>query len=202
MAWSDVASATIENEFVLLRPVVESDREAVRKIANDPDIWRYFVFRVGTDAEFESFFSAMISDQTNGTRAVYVVIEKSSGAIAGSMSFGNMAEKEARLEVGWSWLGKAYRGAGINRWAKYLLLQHAFETMGAQRVEFKTDVLNLQARAGLRNIGAQEEGVLRSFYMPCGRRRDAIFFSVLSNEWAKVKAGLLQHEKAPQEEAV
>jgi RimJ/RimL family protein N-acetyltransferase len=117
------------------------------------------------------------------------------------MSFGNMVEKEARLEIGWSWLGQDFRGKGINRWAKFLLMQHAFEILQAQRVEFKTDVLNQQARAGLRNIGAREEGVLRSFnYMPDGRRRDAIFYSVLAAEWPEVKKQLLQHEKVVQHE--
>ena len=55
-------------------------------------------------------------------------------------------------------------------------------------MEFKTDQLNTQARHGLRNIGAREEGTLRSFNpMPGGRRRDAVFFSVLKDEWPKVK---------------
>ncbi|KJY40503.1 GCN5 family acetyltransferase, partial [Streptomyces sp. NRRL B-1568] len=102
----------------------------------------------------------------------------STGRTAGSMSFGNMAEADRRLEIGWSWLGRDFRGKGVNRWAKYLLLRHAFETLGAERVEFKTDILNEQARRGLRNIGAVEEGTLRSFnFMPGGRRRDAIFYS-------------------------
>lgn len=196
MSWKENASTLLENEFVQMRPVAHSDRAAMRELARDGQIWRYFVSRVDTDEEFEAFFSGMLGDQTSGVRAVYVVVDKATGNIAGSMSFGNMLEKDARLEIGWSWLGEAFRGKGINRWAKFLLLQHAFETLGAQRVEFKTDVLNLQARAGLRNIGAREEGVLRSFnYMPGGRRRDAIFYSVLAGEWPAIKHGLLTHEK-------
>ncbi|MFI8417125.1 GNAT family N-acetyltransferase [Serratia sp. NPDC078593] len=198
MCWKTQASATLENEHVMLRPVSENDREAVRELARDSHIWRYFVFRVSNDDEFETFFNAMLSDHAAGTRAVFMVVDKSSGQIAGSMSFGNMAEKDARLEIGWSWLGEAFRGKGINRWAKYLLMRHAFETLGALRVEFKTDVLNLQARAGLRNIGAQEEGVLRSFNtMPDGRRRDAIFYSVLAAEWPNVSETLQHHAKVP-----
>ncbi|MDQ4105293.1 MAG: GNAT family N-acetyltransferase [Actinomycetota bacterium] len=96
-----------------------------------------------------------------------------------------------QLEIGWSWLGRDFRGQGINRWAKYLLLKHAFERMGAQRVEFKTDKRNDQARRGLRNIGATEEGTLRSYNpMPDGTRRDAVFYSILHAEWPSVKAQL------------
>lgn len=199
MNWKENASAVLENDQVQMRPVTEADRAAIRELAKDGHIWRYFVSRVGTDAEFDTFFSGMLADQASGARAVYVVVDKTTGAVAGSMSYGNLFEKDARLEIGWSWLGEAFRGKGINRWAKFLLLQHAFEALGAQRVEFKTDVLNFQARAGLRNIGAQEEGVLRSFnYMPGGRRRDAIFYSVLAAEWPAIKQGLLTQEKLRQ----
>jgi RimJ/RimL family protein N-acetyltransferase len=107
-----------------------------------------------------------------------------------------MAEKEKRLEIGRSWLGKEFRGAGINHWAKFLLLEYAFESLECERVEFKTDVLNRRARQGLLNIGAKEEGVLRSYnFMPDGRRRDAIFYSVLKDEWAGVKEMLLRGPK-------
>jgi RimJ/RimL family protein N-acetyltransferase len=112
------------------------------------------------------------------------------------MCYGNLSEPDRRLEIGWSWLGSDFRGRGINRWVKFLLLEHAFEDLGAERVEFKTDVLNLQARAGLRNIGAVEEGVLRSFNpMPDGRRRDAIYYSILRAEWPEVKAQLATRPK-------
>ncbi|EJG5924584.1 GNAT family N-acetyltransferase [Salmonella enterica] len=196
MNWQTTASATLENEHVILRPVREDDRESVRALARDSHIWRYFVFRVSSDDEFEAFFNAMLGDQATGARVVFIVVDKASGQIAGSMSFGNMVEKEARLEIGWSWLGEAFRGKGINRWAKYLLMRHAFEELCAIRVEFKTDVLNLQARAGLRNIGAKEEGVLRSFnFMPDGRRRDAIFYSVLADEWPWVSDALQRRAK-------
>ncbi|MFE5210184.1 GNAT family N-acetyltransferase [Streptomyces sp. NPDC056600] len=196
MSWSAVAPAVLENEHVLLRPVTEADREGVRAVAMDQDIWRYFVSLVETDADFETFFAACLADQAAGRRVVFVIVDKESGRVAGSMSYGNMAEADARLEIGWSWLGRDFRGRGVNRWAKYLLLEHAFERLGAQRVEFKTDVLNEQARRGLRNIGAVEEGVLRSFnYMPGGRRRDAVYYSVLGGEWPGVKAQLAARPK-------
>ncbi|KTS26632.1 GNAT family N-acetyltransferase [Pantoea stewartii] len=191
MSWNQNAAVTLENDRVLLRAVREEDRQAMRELARDSQIWQYFVFRVDSDAQFEMFFNAMLHDQAAGTRAVFTIVDKSCGQIAGSMSIGTMVEQEARLEIGWSWLGKDFRGTGVNRHAKYLLMRHAFETLNAIRVEFKTDVLNTRARAGLRSIGATEEGTLRSFnFMPDNRRRDAIFYSVLAHEWAGVKAML------------
>jgi RimJ/RimL family protein N-acetyltransferase len=112
------------------------------------------------------------------------------------MAYGNLSEADRRLEIGWSWLGNAYRGCGVNRWAKFLLLEHAFERLSCERVEFKTDVLNVQARKALRNIGATEEGIFRSYnYMPDGRRRDAVYYSILRREWPNVRAGLIEHAK-------
>jgi RimJ/RimL family protein N-acetyltransferase len=198
MSWLDLARTTLEHDAVLLRPVTEADREDWRGIALDPDIWRYFVSRVDTVADFEAFFDATLADHAAGRRVVFHVLDRASGRAAGSMSFGNLSEPDRRLEIGWSWLGRDFRGRGVNHWAKYLLLGCAFERLDAERVEFKTDVLNLRARAGLRNIGAVEEGVLRSYNpMPDGRRRDAVYYSVLRAEWPAVKARLAVGAKVP-----
>jgi RimJ/RimL family protein N-acetyltransferase len=202
MNWADIAATTLENEHVLLRPVREADRGPLREIAMDPEIWRYFVIRVDTDSDFDAFFDAGLADQEAGRRIVYYIAEKSSGRAVGSMSFFNLAEQDRRLEIGWTWLGRDFRGQGVNRWAKFLMLEHAFERMGAERVEFKTDRLNVQARHGLRNIGAREEGTLRSFNpMPDGRRRDAVYYSVLRPEWPDVREQLLTRPKVVLAEA-
>ncbi|WP_027658943.1 GNAT family N-acetyltransferase [Salinispora fenicalii] len=191
MTWAEKAARILENQHVRLHPVTESDRGGIRAVAMDPHIWRYFVTAVENEADFTAFFDTCLADQAAGRRVVFVVTDRTTGRTAGSMSYGNLAEADARLEVGWSWLGRDFRGKGVNRWAKYLLLEHAFDRLGAERVEFKTDVRNEQARKGLRNIGAVEEGTLRSFnYMPGGRRRDAIFYSVLRAEWPGVKQHL------------
>ncbi len=192
MGWADLAATALENDHVLLRPVRPEDKLPLRAIALDPEIWRYFVIRITTDADFDAFFDAGLADLAAGRRVPYLITDKRSGSAAGSMSFFNLAEPDGRLEIGWSWLGRDFRGAGINRWAKFLMLRHAFECLGAERVEFKTDKLNTQARHALCNIGAREEGTLRSFNpMPDGRRRDAVYYSVLRAEWPGVRERLL-----------
>jgi RimJ/RimL family protein N-acetyltransferase len=196
MNWAEIAATSLENEHVLLRPVRPEDRDSLHAIAMDPEIWRYFVIRVETDADFDAFFNSGITDLKAGIRVAYHITDKRTGRAAGSMSFGNMMEKDGRLEIGWSWLGRDFQGTGVNRWAKFLMLRHAFEHMAAERVEFKTDRLNIQARHGLCNIGAREEGTLRSFNpMPDGRRRDAVYYSVLRAEWPDVREQLLTRSK-------
>lgn len=196
MAWAELAATRLENEHVLLRPIEPADRASLHALAMDREIWRYFVTLIETDADFDAFFDAALADLAAGRRVPYHITDKRTDRAAGSMSFGNLAERDARLEIGWSWLGRDFRGQGVNRWAKYLLMEHAFERMVAERVEFKTDRLNEQARRGLRNIGAVEEGTLRSFNpMPGGRRRDAVFYSVLRSEWPWVKQQLATSPK-------
>jgi len=196
MTWAQLASVPLENEHVLLRPVRPDDREALRAIAMDQRIWRYFIMSIATAAEFDAFFDLGLKDQAAGSRVVYVITDKRTGEIAGSMSFCTIMEKDGRLEIGWSWLGVESQGKGVNRWAKFLMMQCAFERLNAERVEFKTDQLNEQAMRGLSNIGGVEEGTLRSFNpMPGGRRRDAVYYSVLKAEWPGVKAQLLAGPK-------
>ena len=194
--WKELAELRLESDQALLRPVAFTDRAALAEIAFDADTWRYFVQRIDADVDLDGFIRQAVEDRAAKRRVVFVVIDKATGSVAGSMAYGNLAEADRRLEIGWSWLGRAYRGTGLNRWAKFLLLEHAFERLDCERVEFKTDVLNLQARKGLQNIGATEEGVLRSFnYMPDGRRRDAIYYSILRLEWPVVRSGLLKEGK-------
>ncbi|MDN3351975.1 GNAT family protein [Actinomadura sp. DC4] len=191
MTWARLAATTLENDHALLRPIDPRDRTAMHAVAMDPAIWRYFVTMIETDADFDAFFDAALEEFAAGRRVPYVITDKGTGRVAGSMSFANMAERDGRLEIGASWLGLAFQGKGVNRWAKYLMMEHAFDVLGAERVEFKTDVLNTQARRALRKIGATEEGTLRSFNpMPGGRRRDAIYYSVLRAEWPAVRASL------------
>jgi RimJ/RimL family protein N-acetyltransferase len=202
MNWAEKAAVPLENEHVLLRPVRPGDRDALRAIAMDPRIWRYFVVRIETEDDFDAFFDLGIVDQDAGRRVVYYIADNRTGATAGSMSFGNIMEKDGRLEIDWSWLGVDSHGKGINRWAKSLMMQQAFEQLDAERVEFKTDRLNVQARHALTNIGALEEGTLRSFNpMPDGRRRDAVYYSVLKAEWPLVKEQLLTRPKVVLAEA-
>lgn len=191
MAWDKARDVKLEDDRVLLRPMAREDRDQLRAIAFDADIWRYFVFRVASEADLGRFLDDAIGDTEAGRRVVFSIIDKRANRIAGSTAFGNMAEQEKRLEIGWSWLGRDHRGSGVNARAKFLLLRYAFEELGCERVEFKTDALNAQARKGLRNIGATEEGILRSYnFMPDGRRRDAVYYSVLKREWPEAKAGL------------
>ncbi|MDQ3292067.1 MAG: GNAT family N-acetyltransferase, partial [Bacteroidota bacterium] len=127
-------------------------------------------------------------DYAAAERVPFTIIQKDTGLVCGSTSYGNISFYDKRIEIGWSWLSTAFRGTQINRHSKFALLQYAFGTMQMERVEIKTDNLNERAKAALVKIGATPEGVLRShMLMPGGRRRDSIYYSILKNEWPTIR---------------
>lgn len=189
MSWKALPDVVLENDRVQLRRVRIADRDDFGRIAYDEDIWRYFVSRIATPDDLDQFLETAIRDSLTGTRVVFAIVDRATGRVAGSSAYGNLAEADRRVEIGWSWVSREARRTGINRAAKLALLDHAFDVLECERVEFKTDVLNTGARVGLAGIGAREEGVLRSFnYMPGGRRRDVVYYSILRHEWPEVRA--------------
>jgi len=189
MGWDKLADAVLSNDRVTLRRVRIGDVEEFSRIVYEPETWEYFVTRIGSPEDLDAFVESAVKDTLNGTRIVFAIVDNATGRIVGSSAYGNLAKADRRLEIGWSWVCGAARRTGINRAAKLALLDHAFTELGCERVEFKTDVLNTGARRGLAGIGATEEGVLRSFnYMPGGRRRDVIYYSILRDEWPAVRS--------------
>ncbi|WP_309030196.1 GNAT family N-acetyltransferase [Streptomyces alfalfae] len=197
MSWDKLAGVELANDRVTLRRVRVTDTEAFAHIVYEPEIWRYFVQRIETPEDLHSFMESAIRDTLTGTRIVFAVIDNATGRIVGSTAYGNLAPADRRLEIGWSWLNAGARRTGVNRATKLALLDHAFDALGCERVEFKTDVLNEGARTGLAGIGAVEEGVLRSYnYMPGGRRRDVVYYSILRDEWPAVRKDRFQEAGA------
>lgn len=179
---------TLENENILLRPVVPNDREELRQQATDPSNWIYFTIDLSVREEFDRWFDMSVSEKEKQNRLPFAVVRKSDGKLMGSSSFANISYRDSRIEIGATWLGREFQGTGTNPQMKYLMFKHAFEVLGMERVEIKTDVLNLPARNAVKKIGAVEEGILRSHtLMTHGRRRDTIFYSILRNEWEGVK---------------
>jgi RimJ/RimL family protein N-acetyltransferase len=118
-------------------------------------------------------------------------MDKSSGRIIGCTRYMNIDARNRRVEIGSTWIGKPWQRTIVNTEAKYLMLRHAFETLGCVRVELKTDALNTRSRNAILRIGAKEEGTLRRHVLTWdGRMRDTVYFSILDSEWPAVKAEL------------
>jgi N-acetyltransferase len=178
----------LENESALLRPIKKEDFYDLSKIAYDYEIWRFNVSRCMNDGELNNYIASLLKQREKGILYPFVIIDKKKDQSAGSSSFGNISNKDKRLEIGGSWLGRNFQGTGLNKNVKFLMIQYVFEQLEFERVEFKTDVLNVQARKALGKIGAMEEGILRSHtLMQDGRRRDTIYYSMLKSEWDNIR---------------
>lgn len=179
---------SLQTNKVFLRPVEENDFDIFYELAQDEDAWSYFTLNLADKDHLRKWMAMAFADRLANTRRPFTIIEKASDKIAGSMSMGNISMHDLRLEIGWSWLGKEFRGTDINRHSKYAMMKYAFEQLQFERVEFKTDVLNTRARKGLEKIGGKEEGILRSHMaMWNDRRRDSVYYSVLKNDWPLLK---------------
>ena len=178
----------LETDKVKLRKLKREDREYFLPIAQSKDIWTYFTKELNDPKEMATWVEDALLDYANARRMPFAIINKSTNEICGSTSFGNISFYDKRIEIGWSWLGNQFMSTGINRHAKFCLLQYAFETLKFERVEIKTDNLNERAKRALVKIGAKPEGVLRShMQMHSNRRRDTIYYSILKNEWKELR---------------
>jgi RimJ/RimL family protein N-acetyltransferase len=178
----------LQTEKVILRPMISEDYNSFERLTEDESMWIYFTSDLSVKNELHIWIDTALDEIRNKSRLAFTIIDKSSGNPIGSTSFGNISERDKRIEIGWTWISKEFQGKGINGQIKYLMLKYAFETIDIERVEIKTDVLNLPARKALLRIGAKEEGVLRSHsLMTHGRRRDTIYYSILRSEWEAIK---------------
>jgi RimJ/RimL family protein N-acetyltransferase len=140
-----------------------------------------------------SYIGEALQAQAAGKALPFAVIDRSTGRAVGSTRFGNFEPAHRRVEIGWTWLGTPWQRTAFNTESKYLLLTHAFETLGVNRVEFKTDALNEQSRKAILRLGAVEEGVMRRHMVARnGRVRDSVYYSIIAGEWPDVKTHLLR----------
>jgi RimJ/RimL family protein N-acetyltransferase len=181
---------TIEGRHVRLEPLSRGHLGSLGAVL-DPTLLQWFTHPVTNAAELATFVEDALRLQDAGTALPFATIERESGRAVGSTRFGNIDRANRRLEIGWTWIARPWQRSAINTEAKLLMLTHAFETLGAIRVEFKTDLLNTQSRAALARLGAVEEGIHRNHMVTAsGRIRHSVWFSIIDSEWLGVKQRL------------
>ena len=138
-----------------------------------------------------AYIETALGEQARGESLPFAIAEKTTGRAIGSTRYGNIDRTHHRVEIGWTWVARDWQRTAVNTEAKYLLLKHAFETLGCMRVELKTDALNARSRAAILRIGAREEGIFRNHMITAnGRIRHTVYFSIIDSEWPAAKARL------------
>ncbi|MGI9545313.1 MAG: GNAT family N-acetyltransferase [Cyclobacteriaceae bacterium] len=185
-------SIDFENDRVRLAPLEVSNIGDLQAIAlEEISLLQYSPSEIHLEEKLRQYVETAIESREKKIRYPYIIFDKLQDQYAGSTSFGNVSNKDLRLEIGWTWIGKNFQGSGLNQACKSLMLEYAFDTLSFERVEFKIDSRNLQSRKAVEKIGGIYEGELRSHtVMSDGFRRNTVYYSILKEEWPQIKSKL------------
>ena len=190
----EIHPVTLAGRLVRLEPLSEAHVPDLAVVGLDANIWRFMLYgEMRTQEDIRGWVLEMLARQARGADLPFAVIVQHSNKAVGATRYMNIDLKNRGLEIGGTWYGAMYQGTGVNAEAKYLLLRHAFETLGCIRVQIKTDARNLRSQRAIERLGAVREGVLRNhMILPDGQVRDSVYYSILDREWPQVKANLEQ----------
>lgn len=192
MAYMEIKPVVLRGKHVRLEPLNEAHIPGLAKIGVGQDFWDFMLYgNMDTEADMADWVRYILSLAERGGDLPFAVIHLASGRVAGATRYLNIMPHDRGLEIGGTWYGLEYQRTAINTECKYLLLQHAFETLGCIRVQLKTDSRNVRSQKAIERIGAKKEGVLRNhMILPDGHTRHSVYYSIIDTEWPTVKKRL------------
>jgi N-acetyltransferase len=192
MAYLEVKPVVLTGKHVRLEPMTEEHIPGLAEIGVGQPFWDFMLYgNINTVDDMRNWVMDILSRVERGTDLPFVAIHLASGRVAGATRYLNIEPQHRGLEIGGTWYGLEFQRTPVNTECKYLLLRHAFETLGCIRVQLKTDLRNERSQKAIERIGAVKEGVLRNhMILPSGRTRHSVFYSILDTEWPDVKKRL------------
>jgi RimJ/RimL family protein N-acetyltransferase len=185
----DLRPVTLEGTHVRLEPLGVDHLHGLVEAGREWDL---------TAERMLEGIEAALRDQAAGTALPFATIDRATGQVAGSTRFRDAALDQRRVEIGSTWLGGPWRRTALNTEAKLLMLEHAFDVLGCERVEFRADADNTTSRRALARIGATEEGTLRRYAVGIGgESRDLVVYSIIAPEWPGVRRHICDLLAAP-----
>jgi RimJ/RimL family protein N-acetyltransferase len=185
----DVRPVRLEGLAIRLEPLAREHAPLLWP-KSEPEIFRYTLeWPRDTSAEgFEDWVGYCLRMPAS---LLWTIFLQETGEAVGMTGYLDIRPQHRGLEIGRTWIARSCQGTRVNPESKYLLLRHAFEDLGAVRVQFKTDLNNLHSQRAIEKLGAWREGVLRRYQMRTnGTLRDTVMYSILAEEWPEVKARL------------
>ncbi|HNS61326.1 MAG TPA: GNAT family protein [Anaerolineales bacterium] len=192
MAGFEIKPVTLTGTHVRLEPMTLEHVEGLAEIGVGHDFWDFMVYGKMENAEdMRGWVADILARAAKGTDLPFVAVHLASGRVAGATRYLNIMPNDRGLEVGGTWYGLDFQRTAVNTECKYLLFRHAFETLGAIRLQLKTDSRNERSQRAIERIGAVKEGVLRNhMILPDGVIRHSVYYSILDTEWEGVKKRL------------
>jgi len=189
----DPRPVTLMGELVRLEPLAPRHAAELFEAGSDPDIWRYMPVPPPTCSDdIARWIDQSVAATASGVEVGFAVVDAAIGRAVGSTRFLDIRRGDRALEIGWTWIAPAAQRSAVNTESKLLLLAHAFENLGAVRVQLKTDARNVPSQRAIERLGAVREGVLRRHKL-CwdGHLRDTVYYSIIDAEWPLVRRRLL-----------
>ncbi|MFD6453798.1 GNAT family N-acetyltransferase [Nocardia sp. NPDC055165] len=195
LKWPVAPDAELVGETVRLSPVdPAADAAELFAVLEHDVVWAHIPFRPRDRQELEVFLRSWHATPENHlwiVRTRRAIAGHPVGAIVGMTSYLETRARDARLEIGATLFAPGVWASGVNPEAKWLLLAYAFDTLGAGRVELKTDVRNHRSQQAIARLGARYEGTLRRYSRRAdGTVRDSVLFSITVEDWPDVRARL------------
>lgn len=183
---------TLTGSHVELRPLELAHAPDLLAAAADEGIWTYLTVPQPMSQEaMEGWIEEALRHEAKGDHLPFAIWRREDQAFVGSTRYLDIRPFDGSVEIGWTWLGSSARRTAVNTECKFLLLRHAFESLGAIRVQLKTDAKNERSRSAIERIGGQLEGVLRNYQRYWhGASRDTAMYSLLADEWPAAKKRL------------
>lgn len=179
---------TLENHRVKLTLLDLSNYKHLSHIAQEPNLMQYSPSKIDTPEDLKAYVQTAVDDLYHNSAIPFIVYDKKTKAYAGCTRFGFINWQNKVLHIGWTWIGNAFQGTGLNRHMKFLMLQYAFEILEFDKVEFRVDERNTRSRKAIEKLGATLEGILRKdIIMPDGFKRSSCCYGILKEEWITIK---------------
>jgi RimJ/RimL family protein N-acetyltransferase len=181
-----------EGEVVALEPLEQRHVEGLLAAGRAEEIWTWWpVNPAESRGAMDEWVGECLAAPERGERQHYVTLDAATGEVVGSTSYCLIERDNRVVEIGWTFLTPSRWRTGANTEAKLLMLRHAFETLGCQRVQIVTDARNERSRAAIAALPAQFEGIHRDDrLLRDGTRRSSAFYSILDREWPAVESSL------------
>ncbi len=183
---------TLTGHWARLEPLAAKHLDDLLVASQDREVWQYLPIAMPRDiSDLQAWLDDALARQARGEVLPFAIVEGETGKAIGSTRYLDISEKDRHVEIGWTWLGRAYWRTPINTECKYLLLKHAFEDLHCIRVQLKTDLRNTRSQRAIERLGAVREGILRkAVLVQNDYQRWSVYYSILDDEWPVVKPRL------------
>ncbi|WP_395703934.1 GNAT family N-acetyltransferase [Aquabacterium sp.] len=187
----NVQPVTLARGPIRLVPLGLEHEQGLAAAAADGALWQLRVTSVPEPGQTRAYIETALAMRQAGNRLAFAVLDAATDQVIGSSSYHDIVPAIDRLEIGYTWYARSRQRSAVNTTAKWLLMQHAFETLGAQLVGWRTDNYNFASQAAIERLGARKDGVLRHHALRRdGTVRDTVMYSLAAGEWPEVKAHL------------